>query len=491
MNAIVFGTGEVGKSVASFIEKQHHILFWTDNNEKKWGTVFENYLVKPPKEIKKYDCSVVIASTKYEIEIAGQLEQMGIGKDRIYFCRKFQTDNTYEYEIYPCLVENLSSTGKTLAQYDLYCAKEDKKANCKKVLIFCIFYSTYTKQLIENMSKRYKDIEFSLLTNAKDSKENILSEQLKHIYYFETMADLKSILDQLPVYDAMQLLWMEREWVYFSKDIREKARRLNLHVGGSDFYRSTDAERCFRRNLIKCADCVIVQTEGTRKEFEAYYGEDVKDKTILLPYGIEVLELIDRIPYNLKNKLREKYHITQDRIVITCGHNANDAHQHIKLIDALEKLPQNVKKLIICVFPMTYPKGCDTYIQRVCERLEKSGLDYVVLRKFMDFQEMAEYALISDVMIHVQTTDQLSSAMLEEMYSGAVVIAGKWLPYRSLHEMGIFFLDVDEICDTTKILEEVIINKGNYKEKCIGNKEIVRRHSSWDELAPRWRMLWD
>ena len=125
------------------------------------------------------------------------------------------------------------------------------------------------------------------------------------------------------------------------------------------------------------------------------------------------------------------------------------------------------------------------------DRLSKSGLEFVVFTDFMDFQDMAEYALISDIMLHVQTTDQLSSTMLEEIYAESIVIAGKWLPYSSLHEMGIYFLDVDEIKDITCLLEDVVMNINEYKQRCRGNSDIVWNHSSWNALAPKWHALWE
>ena len=108
------------------------------------------------------------------------------------------------------------------SQMKMFCRNEYRTSH-KKVLILCTFFSTYTKQLVENISKRYKDIEFSILTNAKEYREELLSEQLRHIYYFQTMSDLKTILEQLPVYDAMQLLWIEKEWAYFYKLIDRKS----------------------------------------------------------------------------------------------------------------------------------------------------------------------------------------------------------------------------------------------------------------------------
>ena len=487
---VVFGTGEVGRKAFPFLKKEFHLLFWVDNNKDKWGGKLEGLDIKSPEEILQRDCCVVITSTKYAREIAQQLQHMGVVAEKIYFCRKFQTSTAYAYEAYPLLAEKVAETGISLVQYDLYHKKECIMANIR-VLIFCSFFSVYTKQLIENMSQRCENIDFSLLTNAKECKDKIVTASLKHIYYFETMADLKTILTQLPVYDVIQLQWIEGEWAYYSDVIREKAKRLNLNIGGSDFYRAADGERNYKYRLIKCADSIVGQTKETIQNFEAYYGEAVEKKMVLLPYGIEVLNLINHCENVSKTTIKEKFHVPLGKIVITCGHNANEAHQHMKMIDALNQLPQNIKAQIICVFPMTYPEGNIEYISSIEARLSETSLDYIVLTKFMSFQQMAEYALISDIMIHVQTTDQLSSAMLEQMYAGSIVVAGKWLPYTSLRDEGIFFLDVDDMDDLMKVVNDVVMNIGEYKKKCIGNRDIIWEKSSWDELVFRWYAIWE
>lgn len=464
----MFGAGKAGKNAMSFLEENYHILFYVDNDEKKWGSAIGSYKVESPNEIKKYDCAVVIALKRHDMEIAAQLEQIGVKYEFIYF--------------YP--------TKMPLIQYDL-CHAEEKGTDCKKILIFCRGYSVYAKQLIENIAKRYDDVEFSLLTHIKESKGKIVSEKLRHIYYFRTRDELRIILEQLPVYDVMQLLWIEQEWTCFYELIRAKARRLNLNVGGSDFYRAGTEEREYKRKLIACADRISAETIGTCQEFEEYYRESIKRKVGLLPFGIEVLGYIDEAENNNKNVIKENLHIPIDKLVVTCGHNANMAHQHMKIIDALDKLPGDIKEQIVCIFPMTYPQRREQYISDVDNRLKKTELDYLILTEFMDFQGMAEYAVISDIMLHVQITDQLSSTMLEEMYAGSIVVAGSWLPYQSLHEMGIFFFDVDVISDITRSLEEIVVNVDEYKGKCAGNREIIWKHSSWDVLAPKWHALWE
>lgn len=491
MDIIVFGVGKIAREILPFLESKYHILFFVDNNEKKFNDRFEKYFIRPPEEIKKYYCNIVIASTRYRFEIVNQLKHIGISQDRIYLCRCFYIEKMCEYEIFPLLEEKIVDTFTPLVQYDLNGIEEKKVDNKKKILIFCSFYSVYFKQLIENISERYEDVEFSLLTNAKESRQKVVSEKLKHIYYYQTMKDLKAILKQLPIYDVMQLLWIETEWAYFYQYIRVKTKRLNLNVGGSDFYCAVAAERDYKNNLISCSDKITAETLDTIQNFISYYGENVSNKVSLLPFGIEVLDFIKNSKDISKNVIKEKYHMPRNKIVVTCGHNARDSHQHIGIIKAVNQLPTKIKEQVVCVIPMTYPQGCDEYISSVKRILEETDLEYVILTDFMDFQAMAEYALISDIMIHVQVADQLSSTMLEEMYTGSIVIAGSWLPYQSLHDMGIFFLDVDKVTDVTLSLENVVTNIKEYKKKCVGNKEIVWKHSSWDELAPRWHALWE
>lgn len=486
---IIFGTGQVARKWLPLLEKEYRILFCVDNDAEKWGKKFENYMIKPPYEIKncEYDVAIMV-SGQYRKEIQQQLVQMGISNSRIHVCRRLPLNND-EFVLYPLNAEGVQETGLALRQYDLLNA-EESETGCKKVMVFCIYFSVYTKQLIENISKRYNDIEFSLLTKDAENKENIIAENLKHIYCYHTLSDLKTILAQLPLYDAMQLLWMEWEWAYFYRLIRTKTKKLNLNVGGSDFYRVGTVARDFKRKLIENADTITAETEGTIKDFKEYYGA-IAQKTDLLPFGVEVLGYIKENVNVSRDSIKKKFGISTDKVIVTCGHNANRAHQHLDIIEAVSRLSEDIKRQVFFVFPMTYNQVNEEYIREVADSLDKNKLEYAILTKFMNFQEMAEYAIISDIMIHVQTTDQLSSTMLEEMYAGSIVIAGKWLPYRSLHEMGIYFIDVDTIPDVTEVLEDVVTNIDVYRVKCKGNAELIWQHSSWEALAPKWHALWD
>lgn len=492
MKVIVYGTGLIAVKTRPFLEREYDVICYVDSDKRKWKTKFENHKIVSPLEIKQYGYDrIIVASIKYAYEIAEQLVQIGVAREQIYLCRQSSPDSADGFDIYPVQPELLETPGLQLTQYDQLVAKESNNTAVKRVLIFCSFGSVYVKQVVENMSRRYDDLELSILTASRMYPGWVRAKGLKHIYQYTSMAELKDILEKFPRFDVIQMLWIEPDAAFFHKLFRKKAKRLLLYIGGSDFYRASDSERAFKRELIMCADGVTAETKDTLRDFRAYYGEELTEKTSILPYGVEVLEYIQSGTIENRDNLKKKLGIPLDKVVVTCGHNAGPAHQHNEIIDALEKLPVSIKERIVCVFPMTYPSGQEEYIASIQSRLNESSLTYVLLTRFMNFEEMGHYALGSDIMIHVQTTDELSGTMLEELYAGSVVIAGRWLPYQCLHDSGVFLEEVDEVSGLTKKLTEIVTALDWYRKKCIPNKAVIWNRCSWEAVALQWRTIWD
>lgn len=495
LKAVVYGTGLIAVKTLPYLEREYDIICCVDSDQRKWGTKFKNYKILSPLEINRceYD-RIIVASIKYAYEIAGQLVQMGVARERIYLCRLSSPDSADGFDIYPFLPELLETPERQLVQYDQQNTEgSNNTANTtvRSVLIFCSFGSCFVKQVVENISKRYDDLELSILTASKMYPGWVRAKGLKHIYHYASMAELKDILENLPQFDVVQMLWIESDAAFFHKLFRERAKRLLLYIGGSDFYRASDSERVSKRELIMCADGITTETEDTLREFQAYYGEELAEKMSILPYGDEVLEYIRSGSLEDRDNLKKRLGIPLDKVVVTCGHNASAAHRHMDMIDALEKLPVSIREQIVCVFPMTYPSAQEEYISSIQHKLSESALTYIVLTQFMNFEEMGHYALGSDIMIHVQTTDELSGTMLEELYAGSVVIAGRWLPYQCLRDIGVFFEEVGEVSGLTEKLTEIVPALDQYREKCIPNKAAIWNRCSWDAAAPQWRAIWD
>jgi glycosyltransferase involved in cell wall biosynthesis len=485
MNVVVFGTGLNALHTLQFLNEKYNILWFVDNNKEKIGNKIGNYEIKSPESLKNYNDYVIIIAENHTYEIMYQLGQIGIKKDKVMSLLCTYSGDDYSIDVYPINKAQYCDTGRKLLSYDLLNRIEQYKK--RKILIFAKFYSVYTKQLVENLHKKYKDIEVSILTGAKETKNMINNESIAHIYYFESMQDINDILHKLPQYDVAQLLWIEEIWVYFTEEIRAKFKKLNICVGGSDFYRASKYDLLYKEKLIEYADNISAETPQTISDFALFYSLK-SEKIKLLPFGLEVINYInlDKIS---NEEIRKKFKIPLDKIIVTCGHNAIQAHQHLKLIECLKGIKQEIKDRVVFVFPMTYPSNRVEYINQVRQKLEKFRLPYVIITDFMDFRLMAQYAQISDIMIHVQTTDQLSSTMLEEMYAGSIVITGDWLPYKILHDRNLFFLDANSIQDAVDKMEDVISNIKIYKQKCVANKEIIWKYHSWDSLVSKWYEL--
>lgn len=487
MDAVLFGVGINAKRAMSFLKQKYNILWCVDNDKSKWGTTFCGYLVNKPNDLMNFNGTIVVIAQNHTYDIVNQLEILGIDKSQINSLVCTYSGGSYSFDVYPIIKREYVISKKELWKYDLL-QHEETNTNKRKILIFAKFYSVYAKQLIENVAEKFDDVELSLLTGAKESKELIQNDCLAHIYYFETMQDINTILHKLPKYDVAQLLWIEEIWAYFCEEIRDKFTKLNICVGGSDFYRASKQDLEFKRKLMDIADIITAETTETIMDFSNWYNNG-NDKIKLLPFGLEVINYINDIHIS-KKKIREKFNIAQDKIIVTCGHNAVKSHQHLKIIECLKEIPIEVKSRTIFVFPMTYPSGREEYINEVRINLEEYEIPHVILTDFMDFKLMGEYAVISDIMIHVQTTDQLSSSMLEEMYAGSIVIAGSWLPYKMLHDRGMFLIDVDSVKDAVDNMNKVILNMNSFRNKCKKNKDIIWKYHSWSALVSQWHDIW-
>ena len=161
------------------------------------------------------------------------------------------------------------------------------------------------------------------------------------------------------------------------------------------------------------------------------------------------------------------------------------------MIDVMSQMDAAILDKCFFVFPMTYPDGVDDYIRVVEERLIGITKHFKIIRDYLSTKEMAEIAVVSDIMIHVQTTDQLSSTMLSHMYCGNVVIAGSWLPYDVLKRKGISFITIDDVSELGNRLSDVIENIDSIKKENDRNKAIIHEMSSWVNASKKWYSVYD
>ncbi len=366
-----------------------------------------------------------------------------------------------------------------------------------KILLLCTHETTYVLQLYRYMKKYYPNIKYSLFTkeSAKPYYQRHLELQKGESIYTFGAHDYLCCVEakKLPHFDIIHSLWMEQFWGEAAHILRRKCDAWFCSVGGSDLYRQSNKLffRILQKRIISRADWISSEGEETKEYFEKVYKmKGRKTPHTIVRFGVDILDCFDEIHDIETGNLKKKYDIPSDKIVVMCGTNGRKEHQHMKMLEAIEKLPEAILNNCCLLFPMTYG-GNEDYIRSVQDRALSITKNSVVLREFLTTAEMAEVASITDIMIHVQTTDQLSSAMLSHMYHGNVVIAGSWLPYHTLREKGIMFISVNRIDEITEQLMEVVPNIEEWKRQCSFNAEIVYHMSSWENSAREWYYVYN
>jgi hypothetical protein len=80
----------------------------------------------------------------------------------------------------------------------------------------------------------------------------------------------------------------------------------------------------------------------------------------------------------------------------------------------------------------------------------------------------------------------MTSSMLEHLAAGSVVITGKWLPYGSLEEIGVYFIRINKVDDLKETLLEVIKHLDVHLELSKKNREIMLKLMSWETNKWSW-----
>ena len=252
---------------------------------------------------------------------------------------------------------------------------------------------------------------------------------------------------------------------------------------GSDLMRASDTViSSLKDTFRRVTPCTVCSSRSLKELFQHHFGysPDVIDfGNAQLPCIDEAWERgVDLCKASILKQLVGK-------ISICIGYNANPAQQHLKVLKAVESMPQEIKNRLCLILPMTYG-GSEEYIGSIKLALEKSGSAGVVLTDYMDRREIAELRVASDIFIHAQTTDALSASLLESLYAGSVVLNAKWLHYPEFDDWGIETIGFESFQDLEDklnlILQDTIVrNRKNQKE--------LSEYASWDTCRDKWKLL--
>lgn len=360
----------------------------------------------------------------------------------------------------------------------------------------CIFLNTLAKAL-----KREETMEIDVLSlfSEKDQQahgafDKIFAIKKKDKSKFQRLIQIFEMVRKLETYDVVNIHYVGTKYRFFYKILMKKTKRFILSFSGSDFYRIDDKKRLSLRGMINAADKITFTNDRMREDFLEYYGMDYAYKTEVCRYGLSVLEQIDALD-DLKIYakelcvFKEKYGIGNFEHYVVCGYNAYEEQRHMEILDGICKLSQQIKKDTLFIFPLTY--GDMDYKEHLKAVLETKAIHFLVLESFMDLKDSALLRKLTDVMVHIQDTDQFSGSMQETLYAGNIVINGAWLHYDILDQEGAFYIKSENYDILDRKIEEALKFKELFQDKAKKNKQIIGGISSWKENSKKWVDLYE
>lgn len=353
----------------------------------------------------------------------------------------------------------------------------------KKCLILCHFYSVFVKEFIENM-KKHNDIEFDILTMDLSYTKDKGSSLINSVYIYSNINELTDKLNSAKKYDIIHIHFLDVIYSSVSQNIKEKCNQLIVSIWGSDYYRMSYENRMIQKRVLDNSDVITMANENTINEFDEYHEFKYSSKLKVCRFGLTLLEYINVCSNKDLAQIKKELGVPADSIVVTCGYNASPAQNHLEILNSIIQVKDMLPENLFLIFPMTY--GDAYYKEIVIKEISKAGLKYKVFDKFLSNEDVAKLRAVSNIMVQVQTTDQLSGSMQEYLYCNNIVITGEWLPYEVFEQEGVHLLKVTALKDVGYKIVYAINNLNEIKGTIKNNKKIVWDLSSWERVLGQW-----
>ena len=373
----------------------------------------------------------------------------------------------------------------------------------KKILIIGDGSSAFVLNHVKNVKDAANYYSFDiLLTNSylkQDYRpyfDNVFSTFRKNLLteipfvngFFIRISIILSLLLFKKKYDYVHIQFLNDNIIYTNR-FHKIGKRVIISIWGSDFYRSRGINLYFKKRILKIADIISFSNDKTMEDFSKVIPTRAVMK--ICRFGLIPLEYLQDLN-STKNESRNILNIPLGKTIVTLGYNLNPNQQHIKILEEIKKLKDtNYYPDIFLVVPLTYPTDKNNYKSELINALNSTGLQYKTIEHFLPEIENAHLRNCSDIMIQLQTTDQLSGTMQEYLYTDNLVITGSWLPYKTLINKGINMISINSISELSSVLDKTIINLPSLQRSVLKNKSIILKLSSWHKNLPSWIELYN
>ncbi len=329
----------------------------------------------------------------------------------------------------------------------------------------------------------YSKIDFEILAQFDNLAQNIISNYI-------LIQEFKNIESY---YDIIQVHFVDVGLISLVPHFRKIGKKIVLSIWGSDLLRSTIEQDYYRNILYESADVItMTKNEFMINIFSSKYPTINIDKVVDVRYGADIFLVLKGIMESIsKLECKKILNIDQNKIIVTIGYNYFAEQRHLEVVDNILR-NENIKKHlpgILFVLPLTY--GVDKeYFNKVINYFNENNIDFIFFDKYLSKEQVCFIRYVSDIFIHLATTDDFCNSFREYMYAKNIIITGKWFPYDVLKDDGFYFRTVKRVEDIGEELSFVMDNYFAEKEKCEVNNDELLKYSDWSIIIKEWLQIY-
>lgn len=292
----------------------------------------------------------------------------------------------------------------------------------------------------------------------------------------------KSCRKQNIVYDVCQIHYLLSFYVHVISDFKAISKKFVLTPWGSDVLRVPDKNLKDLRKLVLLSDIVTIQ-QGSRFEQDVKRILDVpQNKLYDLAFGVKSIDEILEHQSVTTQEAKKVLDISTDSYSIVIGYNANFEHNHLKVIDKLATIKEQLPHNYLLVFPLTYG-GNPEYKAQIKSSLESYQFHYLIFDKYMSNVDIVNLRIATDLFIHAQTTDANAGTIAEYLLCQKKIVNPTWITYPQYEMYGSPFYSFSSFDELPEVVLSAI-HDSTCKVSPLLKEDIRKR--GWKEKSKEW-----
>lgn len=372
-----------------------------------------------------------------------------------------------------------------------------------KLLVVGNIYDNHLIRFVSNLKELNPQVTIDFLSTESGKALNERIEKVvSNVYWFKEplkgnkysrefikIWNIRSTLKKINTkehYDIVNIHFPIEEYGFAARLFKQLGDTLLVTPWGSDVYRCGKRGRYLLRRVFN--KCDYVSGAGNRFSKDVQQIFSLPDRKIVkLDIGSETIDYISENRSAISQlEARTQLDLKGDYF-ITCGYNAHKAQHHLEILDAINKIRNELPEELTLIFPVTYPKDED-YISELKKRSMEYSFHSVFFSDYLQVKDLFLMRQATDMFIHVQSTDANAQSVQEYLLLEKNVVNGEWLRYPELEKDGIPYYTAESI----KTLSHSILDAYKHGPLSISDGTLRYIESyGWKPWIVKWNEFYE